>query len=139
MRSASLGFTLIELVVVMILIGILAAYAAPKFAGRGGYSELTVQQDLKQSIRFAQQLAMSRTSDTITFTTTSTTIDVKDGTSPASGYPKTVPSDVTLSSLTLTFDRFGSAGTTTRQIDATGTERTLSVCVAGTTGYAYEC
>ncbi len=129
-----------ELVVVIVLLGILAAYAVPRFAGRGGYSELTVQQDLKQSIRFAQQLAMSRTDRTIALVTSANEIDVRDTTVAPfvslPNYPKPVPSDVTLDAVNLQFNRFGSAGNATTTINVFGTQ-TLSVTVEGATGYAY--
>jgi MSHA pilin protein MshC len=126
----------------MVLIGILAAYAAPKFSGRGGYSEMTVRQDLKQSLRYAQQLAMSRTDRTIALVTGAHSIDVKDvglNVSVSSDYAKNISADVTLDALTLTFDRFGSAGNATTQINITGSVQTLKVCVQGITGYAQDC
>lgn len=141
MRRDIAGFTLVELVVVIVLLGILIAYAAPRFAGRSVYSELTAQQDLIQSIRFAQQLAMSRTSTSITLVTNSSQIDVRDSGSSQSrsGYPKDLPKDVSLNNLSLTFDRLGSAGTTRTTINISGTAQTLRVCVEGTTGYAHAC
>ncbi len=139
MISNSRGFTLVELVVVLVLLGIISIYAAPKFAGRGGYSELTVQQDLKQSIRLAQQLAMSRTDRTITLVTSATAIDVLDNGTSVYNPPKKLPSDVSLNNLTLTFDRFGSAGPSTTTINVATSPVNLSVCVQGTTGYAQDC
>ena len=130
------GFTLLELIVVLVLLGIISVYVAPRFSGRGGYSELTVQQDLKQSIRFAQQLAMSRTDRTITLVTNANQIDVQDNGLSVFNPPKTLPGDVPLDNLTLTFDRFGSAGAATIQINVKGS---LKVCVQGTTGYAQDC
>jgi prepilin-type N-terminal cleavage/methylation domain-containing protein len=73
MHRYATGFTLIELVVVLVLLGIVATYVAPRFTGLGGYSELTAQNNIQQALRYAQQLAMSQTNQIITFTTNSTT------------------------------------------------------------------
>ncbi len=146
MRRTHSGFTTVELIVVLVLLGVLAAYAAPKFSGRGGYSELTAQQDLKQSIRFAQQLAMSRTDHVIKLVTVTNTtpnkIDVlQDGGSIGGGandvYPKYMASDVTVDSHTLTFDRYGSAGNAATIFTITGPAQSLTVMVEGATGYAH--
>ena len=138
MHQRAAGFTLIELVVVLVLLGIISMYAAPKFTGRGGYSEMTARQDIKQSIRYAQQLAMSQTDRAITFVTSVSSIDVRNnGASVGNGYPKTIPTDVTLNSAALTFNRLGATSAAT--ITATGTVQALNVCVNGTTGYAYDC
>lgn len=139
------GFTLVELVVVIVLLGIISAYVAPRFYnGRGGFAELTAQQELKQAIRFAQQLAMSRTGDTITFVINSNQIDILDNGISISNnfpqYPITLPSETTTNNLTLTFDRFGWTGNSaTQTIVLTSATQPMNVCIEGTTSYAHDC
>lgn len=52
------GFTLVELVATIILIGILAVSVAPRFSGAGTYSEYALRDQLLSALRFAQQRAM---------------------------------------------------------------------------------
>jgi len=135
------GFTLVELVVVLLLLGILSAYVVPRFTTRGDYDALAAQQDVKQALRYAQQLAMSRTDNAVVFTTTanslSITIDGVAAAKPGSGvYPLTMPTGISLTAANVTFDRLGvpSASPT---INITGAQA-LSVTIEGTTGYAHE-
>ncbi len=137
MTRTHAGFTLTELVVVLVLLGVLAAYIAPRFSGRDGFSELTVQQDLIQSIRFAQQLAMSRTDRAISLVTTANRIDVRDNGTSVNGYPKTIPPDVTLSNANLVFDRLGAAGNAATVVSVTGRAQSYNVTVEAATGYAH--
>jgi len=52
------GFSLVELVSVMVLISILAVFIAPKMTGTSGLDEYIVRDQLISAIRFAQQHAM---------------------------------------------------------------------------------
>ena len=53
------GFTLIELVVVITILGILAAFAIPRFAALEGQARLTATQGLAGSLRSAAALTHS--------------------------------------------------------------------------------
>lgn len=55
------GFTLIELIVVMILITIISVTALPKFLGKAGTEEITVQDQLIAVLRLMQNRAMQNT------------------------------------------------------------------------------
>lgn len=55
------GFTLIELIIVIILLGILAVYAAPRFFATGDTEVVAAQTSLAAMLRMQQQRAMQDT------------------------------------------------------------------------------
>ena len=60
------GFTLIELVMVILLIGILAVYGLPRMLSSSGFSEVAYRDQLLSLLRMAQLQAMNRSTQCTT-------------------------------------------------------------------------
>lgn len=60
--KTSYGFTLIELIIVVILLGIISVTALPRFMGKSGAEETTTQDQMISVLRRMQNQAMQQTS-----------------------------------------------------------------------------
>lgn len=56
-RGCTKGFTLIELVAVLVLLGIVSVVVLPRFLGRDGFAEYALRDELVAAYRIAQQRA----------------------------------------------------------------------------------
>jgi MSHA pilin protein MshC len=62
-RGSSRGFTMVELVLVLVVAGILAAVAVPRMLGRTGFDTRGFADQLAATVRFAQKLAVAQHTD----------------------------------------------------------------------------
>src|SRR5437868_1115969 len=59
MRKARCGFTLIELVSTLAVMGTLAVFAMPRFVGRGGFEARGFYDRAVNAVRYAQKVAVA--------------------------------------------------------------------------------
>jgi MSHA pilin protein MshC len=72
----SQGFTLIELIIILVIIGILAVSAGPVFFDNSGTQSQVVRQQAMSILRSIQQQAMQNTDKSIELQVTQTTLGV---------------------------------------------------------------
>lgn len=124
------GFTLIEIVTTLVIIGVLSVIAAVRFTGTSTISVRGAADMIQTDIRYAQEVAMAEhTAKSVIFSTGSSSYTF----SPASGMDPLgeLPSGVTISNdFTATFNTLGeptAGGGGSVSISADGQSKTISV------------
>ena len=154
------GFTIVELVTVIALLGILSAVAGPRFFAGDDFQSTFFFDDTLAAVRYGQKLSIAAGCNVqISFTASSYTLNLQDGPTSAAGcdgagytqsvihpgtraptYVGTAPSGVTVSSSVspLLFDPLGRALDATETLtDATITVGGRTINVVGETGLVY--
>ena len=144
---------MVELVIVIVIMGIFASIAAPRFFERNVFDERGYYEDTLAALRYAQKLAVATGCQVqVTITASAYTLkqrvttcttgafsrDVFNPGNPGTAYTKTAPSGVTLSpATTLIFNGLGQVSGVTTPITLTGTADTRSITVVSETGFVY--
>lgn len=152
--SSQTGFSLIELVAVMILLGVLAVTALPRFTGKSDFSLYSARDQITAGARLAQQRAMiDRHSDlcyrlviasNVLALQYEDSLSVIENIGPSEEWRSgiVIDADVSVSDATVYFDGLGNvlsacgglqlSSITTINIDS------LAVCI-NPVGYIYDC
>lgn len=147
------GFTMVELILVMVIAGILAAVAIPRFMGRSSFDTRGFTDQLAATVRFAQKLAISqRTPVFVQFTANDATLcyvatipcpaaSQAPGPGGEKPYTVTAPNGLTIASAVpaLQFDASGGTSTLATQLDIqVNGAGAYHVLVERETGYVHD-
>ena len=133
------GFTMIELIVTMILIGILAVTALPKFSDRSIFQNRGFQDETRALLSYAQKSAVAqRRNVCVTLASTGVTLNI-DSAGTCDGtltLPSTPNGGAGLTSSPGSF-KFQPLGNTDQSSDIVITIAGMAITVNHTTGYVY--
>lgn len=144
-RSGCAGFTLLELIVIISVIGILALVATVRFAGVQGFDSRGFYDNAAAVVRLAQKTAVAwRRPVFVCVTTTQVTVGTNADCSAQVPNPATnaaavatAPTGVTLNTVSFSFDNLGraSADTTITFTSTIPGDPPRSIVITGATGH----
>jgi MSHA pilin protein MshC len=147
--SRNHGFTIIELVAVLIIVGILAAFTLPHFVGTSAFDARGAYDNLASALRYAQKEAIASNCP-VKATITKREYNLKQQASPCGSgafsqsvinpgtggpFAASVADAITWSPATITFKATGETESGNTDITVTGAGRTRKLTVIGATGY----
>lgn len=139
------GFTLVELIMTLVIVGILAVAAAPRFFDVNVFKSKGFADQLQAALRYAQKEAIAQrryvcvalAASSITLTTGATAACGTNLALPEGGNSITAPSGVTLSSSPSSSFNFDALGRTALKQTITVSGATNSIVVEAETGYVH--
>lgn len=145
-RHTLRGFTLVELIMTMVIVGILAVYAAPRFLGSSVFQSRGFSDQVQSSLRYAQKVAIAQhrfvcvsilsNNLTLSLGTTNTCGTNLQSLSGGASYTITAPSGITVADTNFFFDVIGRPSAL-QNIAVTGGGMTTTIIVEAETGYVH--
>ena len=142
--SVLAGYTLLEMVAILVIVGILAAVLAPRFMGATGFTGQTTADKLLVAARYAETLAQDQGVTTSlvvganSFSVTQNGVAVANPTLQSASFAVPLPAGVTITpQTTVSFTRPG-VPSATPTFTVAGTGFTARIYITPT-GYVYEC
>jgi len=142
------GFTLIELISVMVIVGILAVFAAPRMFNANAFQSRGFSDQVQATLRYAQKIAIAqRRNVCVAMTTTSVSLTIATVAGAASACVNPLPlpqggnsittpvSTITLTSSSANFIFNGLGSTTAQTISVLGEAN--AIIVEAETGYVH--
>lgn len=139
MRKVSTGFTLIELITVIIVLGVISVITGSRFYNQDLAIIQTSRDDIIAALFFAQQTAMAR--DNIQLSITANTINVTENGNPirihSDAYPLALPSGVNVTAVpsTYSYDKLGKTTPGSITVTRDGVSATITVEASGYAHY----
>lgn len=141
------GFTLVELIVVILITGILSVSITPRFFGVASYGSRQATDELLSALRYSQQMAMNRGGDIhLILTANNFTVQLADGTdlrSPGGRIPytKSFPNNINATADTIRYNALGQPVNATNVPLTTNTTININgspaITIEANTGYAH--
>ena len=141
------GFTLVELIIVLIILGLISAYALPRFFDLQRFDDRGFYTEVVNATRYGQQYAVATNCDVqVTFTSNSFSLLRRDNSNCTGGFNTAVLSPVNLGAFSNTNTRVTISPATSFTFNAlgvasVGNEITVgnnTFCVNAITGYINE-
>jgi len=141
------GFTLVELIIVLIILGLISAYALPRFFELQSYDDRGFYTETLNAVRYAQQYAVATNCDVeVSFTANSFALKRRDNTDCTGSFNTAVLSPVTFNAFTNSNTNVSISPVTSFTFDALGVASVGTDIMVGndsfrihaTTGYIQE-